>query len=360
MKMPAYKDEKKKTWYVKFSYKSWNGTTSWVTKRGFRTKSEAQSYEEEFKRLKGGSLEMTFADFAQLYKQERSPRLKDSTMGTKSHIIDTKLIPYFGNRKVCDITASDVMKWQNELLKLRDPDTGKPYSASYLKTVHNQLSAIFNHAVRFYKLHDNPAKIAGNMGSEKNIHLNFWTLEEYRRFSDAMMARPVAFYCFEVLYWTGIREGELLALTIQDFDFKSRTLTISKTYHRSHGEDIITSPKTEKSNRVIVLPVFLCEEIQEYFRMLYQAKPADRLFPVSKGSLTRWMKDGAEQAGVKHIRVHDLRHSHVSLLIQMGYSAVAIADRLGHESVEITYRYAHLFPTVQADMAGHLDDLKGE
>ena len=69
------------------------------------------------------------------------------------------------------------------------------------------------------------------------------------------------------------------------------------------------------------------------------------------------MDRGAEAAGVKRIRIHDLRHSHISLLIDMGFSAVAIADRVGHESIEITYRYAHLIPSKQKEMANRLDDL---
>lgn len=71
------------------------------------------------------------------------------------------------------------------------------------------------------------------------------------------------------------------------------------------------------------------------------------------------MKRGSEKAGVKRIRIHDLRHSHVSLLIDMGFSAVAIADRMGHESSDITFRYAHLFPNIQDDMANELDNERG-
>jgi len=67
------------------------------------------------------------------------------------------------------------------------------------------------------------------------------------------------------------------------------------------------------------------------------------------------MDRGAKAAGVKRIRIHDLRHSHVSLLIEMGFSALAIADRVGHESVDITYKYAHLFPSKQQEMAQKLD-----
>jgi len=186
----------------------------------------------------------------------------------------------------------------------------------------------------------------------------FWTKGEYKKFSFEMMDKPVSFYAFEMLYWCGIREGELLALTAADFDFEKETVRINKSYQRLHGEDVITAPKTKKSNRMIKMPKFLCEEMQEYLGMLYGLKKKDRIFTVTKSYLHHEMDRGANAAGVKRIRIHDLRHSHISLLIDMGFSAVAIADRVGHESIDITYQYAHLFPSKQVEMADRLDDLE--
>ena len=183
----------------------------------------------------------------------------------------------------------------------------------------------------------------------------FWTKAEYQRFAEAMMDKPISYYAFEMLYWCGIREGELLALTPGDFDFEAGTVKISKSYQRLHGEDVITTPKTKKSNRTIKMPNFLCDEMKDYLGMLYGVKKKDRIFTVTKSYLHHEMDRGAKEAGVKRIRIHDLRHSHISLLIDMGFSAVAIADRVGHESIEITYRYAHLFPSKQTEMADKLD-----
>ena len=171
------------------------------------------------------------------------------------------------------------------------------------------------------------------------------------------MDDPRAYYAFQTLYWCGIREGELLALLPGDLDFEKGTLSVSKTFQHLKGRDIITEPKTPKSNRDVRMPEFLVQELQDYIRMQYDLSPADRLFPLSKSYLYRVMARGSKEAGVPKIRIHDLRHSHVSLLIDMGYSAVAIADRMGHESIDITYRYAHMFPTVQTDMANKLNAL---
>ena len=183
----------------------------------------------------------------------------------------------------------------------------------------------------------------------------FWTKAEYQRFADAMMDKPISYYAFEMLYWCGIREGELLALTPADFDFEAGTVKISKSYQRLHGEDVITTPKTKKSNRTIKMPNFLCDEMKDYLGMLYGIKKKERIFTITKSYLHHEMDRGAKEAGIKRIRIHDLRHSHISLLIDMGFSAVAIADRVGHESIEITYRYAHLFPSKQTEMADKLD-----
>ena len=352
--MPVFKNEKSGTWYVMAWYRDWTGERKQKCKRGFATKREAQEWERSFQMQTSGDLDMTFEAFAELYTKDVKPRLKENIWFTKENIIQKKILPYFGKRKISEITTKDVIAWQNELLAYRD-EKRKPYSATYLKTLHNQLSAIFNHAVRFYELRSNPAAKAGNMGSEERKEMLFWTKAEYQRFADAMMDKPISYYAFEMLYWCGIREGELLALTPADFDFEAGTVKISKSYQRLHGKDVITTPKTKKSNRTIKMPNFLCDEMKDYLGMLYGIKKKERIFTITKSYLHHEMDRGAKSAGVKRIRIHDLRHSHISLLIDMGFSAVAIADRVGHESIEITYRYAHLFPSKQTEMADKLD-----
>lgn len=353
--MSVYKDGSK--WRVIYRYTDSRGERKQTQKRGFSTKKEAQAWEREQMNKTESSLNMTFESFSDIYFDDMKKRLKENTWHTKEHILRTKLIPFFGKRKMCDIQPKDVIAWQNEMLE-GSTKTGKPYSPVYLKTLHNQLSAVFNYAVKFYGLPSNPAAKAGNMGKAKNREMLFWTQEEYKQFSEVMMDKPVSFYAFEMLYWCGIRLGELLALTPEDFDFQNRKLRINKSYQRIKGQDVITEPKTKKSNRTIEMPDFLCEEMQDYLRMLYDQKSDERIFTISKSYLHHEMDRGVKETGLKRIRIHDLRHSHVSLLIELGFSAVAIADRVGHESIEITYRYAHLFPSKQAEMANRLGELR--
>lgn len=357
--MAAFKDKKNGTWYVQFRYVDWKGERQQKLKRGFATKREALDWEREFLMQKKADPNMTFESFFEMYKKDVQPRLKENTWLSKESVISKKILPYFAKRKLCDITAKDIIDWQNEI-RLLTGSKGNRYSPTYLKTVHNQLSALFNHAVKYYGLTSNPAAKAGNMGKEERREMTFWTSEEYHKFSEAIMDKPLSFYAFEMLYWCGIREGELLALTANDFDFNAKTVTINKSYQRLKKRDVVTTPKTPKSNRTIVMPQILCDEMQEYLTMFYTKTDTDRIFPITKHYLKHEMERGSKKAGVKRIRIHSLRHSHISLLIEMGFSAVAIADRVGHESIDITYRYAHLFPSTQTEMADKLNNIRKE
>ena len=308
--MPAYKDKAKGTWYASFYFENWTGKKEKKMKRGFKTKREALEWERTFLQQQTADLDMTFESFVALYAADMKGRIKANTWGTKEHILYKKLVPYFGKRKMSEIHSKEVMAWQSEMLNYRDKN-GKPYSPVYLKTLHNQLSAVFNHAVKHYNLKANPAAQVGNMGKAKGREMLFWTKAEYLKFADAMMDKPLSYYAFEMLYWCGIREGELLALTPADFDFEKQTVSISKSYQRIKGQDVITDPKTAKSNRVIQMPAFLCEEMEDYIKSLYAVEPTDRIFAVTKSYLHREMDRGAKEAGVKRIRIHDLRHPYV-------------------------------------------------
>ena len=357
--MAAFKNKENGTWYVQFRYTDWKGERQQKLKRGFATKKGAQAWEREFLMEKQADINMSFESFVGLYEKDIKPKIKLNTWITKESIIKQKILPYFQKRKLSEITAKDIIDWQNEIRELTDCH-GRPLSKTYLKTVHNQLSAIFNHAIRYYGLQINPAQKAGNMGMEEKKEMLFWTKDEYTKFSEAMMDKPISYYAFEMLYWCGIREGELLALTPADFNFDRGTVSINKSYQRINKQDVITTPKTPKSIRVIQMPKFLCDEMQDYFKMFYSLDSDSRIFPISKNYLHREMARGSKATGVKRIRIHDLRHSHVSLLIDMGFTALAIADRVGHESIDITFRYAHLFPTRQIEMADKLDMMRSE
>ena len=353
--MSASKDTKRGTWKVYIRYIDWMGNKQIKTKRGFQTKKEVLAWEREFLQSQSKDMNMSFKAFAEIYMNDMKPRIRESTMENKRYIIDNKLIPYFGSRSLASIKASDIIQWQNELLNARDED-GNAYSPTYLRTIQNQLSAIFNHARRFYSLPVNPSAQAGKMGRQNAKEMHFWTQDEFLQFIEYMKVKPVSYYAFEILYWTGIREGELLALTPSDFNFVTKQLIINKSYQRIGQKDMITDPKTEQSNRTISLPDFLCEEIQDFIASLYGITPNMRIFNVTKSYLHHEMDRGCKESGVKRIRIHDLRHSHAAHLIELGFSPVAIAERLGHKGISITYMYAHLYPSKQYELAEKLSE----
>ena len=308
--MAAYKDEARGTWYVSFHYNDWTGKNKRKLKRGFRTRKEALEYEQKFLLQQATNLDMRFADFYKLYEEDLKPKLKLNTWRTKDVIFQKKLIPYFKDKKMNEISPADIIKWQNEMIKKRQAD-GKPYKPTYLKTMQSELSAIFNHAVRFYNLRENPVKKAGTIGKGKADEMDFWTKEEYLKFIECVKDKPISYYAFQILYWCGIREGELLALTPADIDFENKKLHITKSYQYINGEDIITDPKTEKSRRDVVIPDFLVEELRQFIEMLYGYGRDDRIFQITKSYLHHEMSRGAKAAGVKRIRIHDLRHPYV-------------------------------------------------
>lgn len=203
------------------------------------------------------------------------------------------------------ITPADIRAWQNQILQATYISKGTPkkYSPTYINVLHVQLSAIFNYAVTYYRLPSNPAKLADFYEKEKSIHVN-------------------------------------------------------KTYSRLHKKDIITSPKTEKGNRVILLPQFIVDMLADYINRLPYIKQNERIFPCSKFWLFRHMKLGCKLSGAEQIRIHDLRHSHASLLIEMGFSPLLVKERLGHEDIKTTLQtYSHLYPSKQEELTDKLNDI---
>lgn len=352
--MPAYKDNNTGNWFAKFYYTDWQGTKQQKWKRGFATKKEALAFERDFLEKQSANPDMTLQNLYELYMEDMTARLKPSTILTKKNIYRTHILPFFGKKPVNEIKASDVRRWQNQLM-----NSPKGYSKTYLKTINNQLTCLINYAKRFYDLNTNPCGKAGSIGQAKADEMDYWTYDEYISFREGVRDKPLSYLCFEVLYWTGIREGELLALTSADIDFDNKLIDINKTYQRLQGKDVITTPKTRKSKRKVPIPDFLCDELREFISTRYMITPDERLFPITKSYLSHEMIRGCKNTGVKKIRIHDIRHSHASLLINQGCDALILADRLGHEKVSTTLNtYSHLFPHKQQELVHSLESLQ--
>ena len=352
--MPAYKNEKTGKWFAKFYYTNWQGIKKQKWKRGFATKKEALGFERDFLEKQSANPDMTFQNLYEIYMEDMAARLKQSTLLTKKTVLQTHILPFFGSKPINEIKASDVRRWQAKLMS--SPNN---YSQTYLKKINTELNSIINYAKRFYDLNTNPCGKAGTIGKAKAEEMDYWTYDEYIAFREGVKDKPLSYICFEVLYWTGMREGELLALSPADIDLDNKIISINRTYQRIGGKDVFTSPKTRKSKRKIPIPDFLCQELSDYIQSRYMLDADERLFPVTKSYLSHEMIRDCKNTGVKKIRIHDVRHSHASLLINQGCDALMLADRLGHEKVSTTLNtYSHLFPHKQQELVHSLESLQ--
>ena len=350
--MPAYKDEKQNTWYCLFYYRDWQGNKKKKQKRGFRTKKEALEWENNYKLTANANMDMTMGEFVEIYFRDKKGELKERSVKNKRYMIEAHILPYFKDRPMNSITPSDIIQWQNEMRT-------KGFAQTYLRMIQNQITALFNHASNIYGLGNNPCKKVKKMGKADADKLDFWTKDEYDKFISGMEEGDRYYTIFEVLFWTGCREGEMLALTKSDIDFARNQISISKTYYRAEGRDIITTPKTEQSARVIDIPQFLTQELKDYVDKLYGISDDERIFPIVPEAVQHKLKRECEKSGVKKIRVHDLRHSHGADLIHQGVEPLIIKERLGHRDIKMTLNtYGHLYPNQQRKVADMLNNQK--
>lgn len=348
--MAVFKDEIRNTYYVKLYYTDYTGQKKQKKKRGFQRKKDAQTWEREFLSQQQGEPDMTLKSLSELYLADVKTRLKQVTYDGHKHLLDNRILPYLGDKPINLITPADIRKWQNGQIS-------SGYSPAYLKRMNNLLVATLNFAVKYYHLKENPCHLAGSMGKRKREKITFWTKDEYFAFI-SHVDDIVKYTMFQVLYYTGMRIGELLALTYKDLDLDKGIIKINKTIHFKNGSAIVTPPKTPKSIRDITLPALLVDDLKEYISKIYHYNITDRVFPYTKAILYKELKKQSEAAGVKKIRIHDLRHSHASLLIDMGISPLLISERLGHEKVETTLNtYSHLYPSRADELAEKLNEI---
>ncbi len=352
--MPVYKDEQRGTWYCLFYYEDWQGIKKKKQKRGFKTKKEALEWENNFKLSANANMDMTLGSFVEIYFRDKAGELKERSIKNKKYMIGVHILPYFENKPMNSITPSDIIQWQNIMRE-------KGFAPTYLRMIQNQITALFTHASNIYNLANNPCKKVKKMGKSDADKIDFWTKEEYDKFIETFEVGSRYYVLFEILFWTGCREGELLALNKSDIDFQNNKLHITKTYYRTERKDIITVPKTEQSVRTIDIPEFLKQEMQEYVDKLYGLSDDDRIFPIVAEAVQHMLKNHADKAGVKRIRVHSLRHSHVAYLINQGVQPLIIKERLGHRDIKITLNtYGHLYPSQQRQVAEMLNLQKQE
>lgn len=350
--MPAYKNEQKNTWYVSFYYTDWTGKRRKKKKEGLISKKEALAYEHDFLEKMAGQCTIRFNLLVQSYLKNCFKRVKKSTYTTKSTIIKKHILPYFDSMKINEIKAINISQWQMWMLRKNRAKTSQ-----YLHYINVQLSCIFNFAKKYYGLSKNPVRQCEIIGNTKTRRRFFWTVDEFDAFIKNIDEKNPLYIIFNILFWTGIRRGEMLALRPMDVDFEREEIIIRRNLVYIKGKAQMNTPKTESSWRSISMPKFLLLMIKQYIAER-KIKSEQILFKFMPNQIVKGIEIYSAKAGLTPIRIHDFRHSHASLLIEKGFSPIVVAERLGHRNINTTLRiYAHLYPNKQKKLAMELNRL---
>ncbi|WP_193063397.1 site-specific integrase [Oceanobacillus oncorhynchi] len=339
--MAIYKDKKRNTYYYSTYVDLPNGERKRYMKRGFKTKKEAKNAEIDF--LYNFDIEdeenLSFEKIADMYLSWYKKRRKESSYMKIESVVRIHLKPFFGRKKIKEITKRDVIRFHDKLLD--------NLGIASAKKIHTILSATLNHAIKMEYLKVNVAREVGNIEMKEPKRLDFWTIDEFKQFIqevDDLLLKSL----FMTLFYGGLRKGEALALTWKDIDFDNNTININKTVYHNR----VTSPKNEASNRKIKMPQHTMNLLGE-LKLQNKIKADYVVFGefydhVPQTTLDTKYEEYIKRAGLKHIRIHDLRHSHASYLINLGNDIQIISKRLGHAKTSTTYDiYSHLYPNAE-------------
>lgn len=284
---------------------------------------------------------MKFEDIIDEYLIFIKLKRKDNTYESIERRIEKHITPFFKDYKIEDISIKDYLKWQNYI-------DNKGFKFNYKSSLHYTMSGIFDYAYKMYGIKKIPNLVGNFKNTQPSDNGNIWTLEEFNRFLEVISDKK-DYIMFKLLYFTGMRKGELLALTWNDIDFINKTVNINKTITRKHN---IHNPKSESSNRIIYLPDSLMNELKKI-------KTDDQLiFDISFTTLKRKKDNYCELSGVKQIKIHEFRHSHAVLLYKNDIPIDEISNRLGHSKISITTDiYLKYIPKQQKRVLSFLNTL---
>lgn len=371
--MPSYEKNKSSgLWSVRFREVSpQDGKTTNKRLSGFKTKREAQYGYEDYVAAQKAAAEattqaeptadpsaMTFAALLEEYIRYKKPRIKETSFYDIEKKLTLRILPFFAEMQMKDITPLTILEWQNTLSE---------YSFSYRKGLMTHLVSIYNYAERYHDIKNVAKRAEKPRNLEAKKEMLFWTPEEFAA-AISTVEQPGYAMLFRLLFLTGCRKGEALALTWQDIDLDSGAVHIYKSVSnkvRDAGKWYsITTPKNIGSDRTVYLPHFFRDMLRIY-RDELQATPGSFVFggadPFPLITIDRRFHQAADAGGVKRIRIHDLRHSCASLLIHKGVSIVAVSRHLGHSSVKQTLdTYSHMLPDDQEMILKSLSSLEAE
>lgn len=309
---------------------------------------------------------MTVKQLYDEYIKAISPELRETTLDKSKRTLTAYVIELMGDVPLDKLTAPVLQQWKNRIEEHKIKLADESECGLKLRTKQNIFStfrALLNWGVKMDYLPQNLLAKVGNFKSSdftSKEEMRYYTAEEYKAFSkvardEAEKSGIIAdwdFYVFfSIAFYTGLRKGEIHALKWSDIkgDYLSVTRSISQ---KLKGGDRETPPKNKSSVRTLQMPRPLIEILDKHKEFYKQRRSFTEDYRICGGE--RSLRDTsienanikfAKLAGVKKIRIHDFRHSHVSLLANEGINIQEIARRLGHANIEMTWNtYSHLYP----------------
>lgn len=369
--MPVYYNADKKTWYAMFYAKDYKGVNKKYKKTGFKKKKEAQEYEYEFKKKIAKSLNMSFQSLYELYFEDYSKRHKPTAVNTVQTFFKLHILPFFGDVEVNKITSYMIREWQNEMLD-KENENGKLFSENSKANIYAALKSMFNWATRYQGLNENPCKNMGSFGSKKNrTEMKIWSVDDFNKFIKILELENKEknekysnfVIVFKILFWTGLRIGEVLALTEEDINLYNKFIDVNKTVSYVNKKYHTTTPKTMGSIRKVTLPENLISDLKLHFSSDKFSKNKNKnikhlgVFNLKSSQLRYVLEKYSLQANLPKIRLHDFRHSHASYLLFIKADITAISKRLGHDNLQTTINtYSHLYKDANEQLMKKLNN----
>lgn len=342
--MAVNKDEKAKTWYAVFKTKDQlTGKTVWHKKRGFKLKRDAQDWERDERRRSGSAASASLKEMTDRYllRNEASDATR-SVVTTSLRIRCADLM----DRPVNSLTPSVLNAWRNKLI------ADDKYSVTTKNATISHLRSVLMFASEIYGTPSFKGILKYLKKPKERQEMQVWTVEEFNTFLEEVHGEVYRLY-FKTVFWTGMRRGEALAL--RKSDLHDGWIDVHATV--INAQDGLKPPKTASSNRSIRID----RKLQEDLRPLLDT-PGPFLFggetTIAPASVRKAFVEAVERSGVKPIRLHDLRHSHATLLINNGVNIVAVSKRLGHSSINQTLStYTHLLKKTDDEMMETIEKL---
>lgn len=291
--------------------------------------------------------ELTFKRLSKIFVNDSKNRIMQSTYSNKYNYINARLLPFFGCMKIGEIKPLHVREWQNEILK-------EKLSLTYVKNLNGTLSQMMKLAQLMFDLPVNPCDIAKPIG--KNIVRRYPIISpsDFKMLLNATQNKEFKLI-FQTFYLTGLRLGELLALTPHDINFKNSIIHVTKSLTRLHGIITVSEPKSKSSVRTVTIPKSLNTLLEQFAKGINQN---EFIFKTNKDALHKELRICCEKINHPKMRIHDFRHSHASYLIQTCTNLLEVSHRLGHKNLYTTLKtYAHYIPELHNSIPNRLEEL---